>query len=80
MQMNKHFPAERHIVLANGLRVHLVPRPDFHQMAANLTVDFGGRDDTFYWKNQTITQPLGVAHFWNIAYLGNLTMMPSKIK
>ncbi|WP_446002255.1 EF-P 5-aminopentanol modification-associated protein YfmH [Weissella viridescens] len=63
MQMNKHFPAERHIVLANGLRVHLVPRPDFHQMAANLTVDFGGRDDTFYWKNQTITQPLGVAHF-----------------
>ncbi|RRG17911.1 insulinase family protein [Weissella viridescens] len=63
MQINKHFPAERHTVLANGLRVHLVPRPDFHQMAANLTVDFGGRDDTFQWQQQTIHQPLGVAHF-----------------
>lgn len=63
MKLTNFFPPEQHVVLENGLRVHLAPRPDFHQMAANLTVDFGGRDTRFKLDNEVIEQPAGVAHF-----------------
>ncbi|MBM7617131.1 putative Zn-dependent peptidase [Weissella uvarum] len=63
MQIKALFPPEQHYTLPNGLQIHLAPRPDFHQMAANLTVDFGGRDTQFNWQGQAYHQPTGIAHF-----------------
>lgn len=59
----KFLPAERHLTLSNGLRVHLLPRPDFHQVVAMVTVDYGARDRLFMDKGQLVSQPAGVAHF-----------------
>lgn len=57
------FPAEKHVTLANGLRVHLLPRPDFHQVVGMVTVDYGARDRLFMNHGQLVSQPAGVAHF-----------------
>ena len=59
----KFLPAERHLTLSNGLRVHLLPRPDFHQVVAMVTVDYGARDRLFMDQGKLISQPAGVAHF-----------------
>lgn len=59
----KFLPAERHLTLSNGLRVHLLPRPDFHQVVAMVTVDYGARDRLFMDKGKLVSQPAGVAHF-----------------
>lgn len=56
-------PNERHETLPNGLRLHLLPRPDFHQMVAMVTVDFGARDQSFEKDGQLVKQPAGLAHF-----------------
>ena len=59
----KFLPAERHLTLSNGLRVHLLPRPDFHQVVAMVTVDYGARDRLFMDQGKLVSQPAGVAHF-----------------
>jgi len=56
-------PDEYHATLANGVRIHLLPRPDFHQMVAMLTVDFGARDQVFEFNGERVKQPAGLAHF-----------------
>ncbi|MDR3189836.1 MAG: insulinase family protein [Lactobacillaceae bacterium] len=61
--MNQFMPAIKHIHLANGLRVHLLPRLEFHQLVAMVTVDFGARDLTYQFNGQTISSPAGLAHF-----------------
>jgi predicted Zn-dependent peptidase len=61
--MGKFKLAESHFRLANGLQVHLLPRPDFHQMVAMVTVDFGARDTGYVIGGQSVTQPAGLAHF-----------------
>ncbi len=52
-----------HTQLANGLRIHLAPRPEFHQMVAMLSVNYGARDQRFRYQGTDYQQPAGVAHF-----------------
>lgn len=61
--VKKFSPEEIVYTLPNGLRVHLEPRQNYHQMAAMITVDFGARDRDFTWQGQEIHQPAGIAHF-----------------
>ncbi|AIG65734.1 EF-P 5-aminopentanol modification-associated protein YfmH [Weissella tructae] len=61
--VKKFSPEEIVYTLPNGLRVHLEPRQNYHQMAAMITVDFGARDRDFTWENEDIHQPAGIAHF-----------------
>lgn len=61
--VKKFSPEEIVYTLENGLRVHLEPRQNYHQMAAMITVDFGARDRDFNWQGQDIHQPAGIAHF-----------------
>lgn len=56
-------PTEHHITLDNGLRVHLLPRPEFHQIVGVVGVDYGARDSSFVQNGQLVTQPAGIAHF-----------------
>ena len=52
-------------VLANGLRVNLLPRKNFHKTYGVLTTDYGSIDNTFipYGKEELIKVPDGIAHF-----------------
>lgn len=61
--VKKFSPEEIVYTLPNGLRVHLEPRQNYHQMAAMITVDFGARDRDFTWQGQEMHQPAGIAHF-----------------
>ena len=61
--MTRFAPNEYHGTLTNGVRIHLLPRPEFHQMVAMLTVDFGARDQVFEFNGEKVTQPAGLAHF-----------------
>jgi len=61
--VKKFSPEEIVYALSNGLRVHLEPRENYHQMAAMITVDFGARDRDFIWQGQEVHQPAGIAHF-----------------
>lgn len=56
-------PVEHHITLDNGLRVHLLPRPEFHQIVGVVGVDYGARDSSFMKNDKEVTQPAGIAHF-----------------
>ncbi|WP_123799641.1 EF-P 5-aminopentanol modification-associated protein YfmH [Limosilactobacillus fermentum] len=49
--------------LANGLKINLLPMPDYHKTYAILTTDFGSVDNTFVIDGQQQTVPNGVAHF-----------------
>lgn len=64
-------------VLANGLRVNLLPRKNFHKTYGVLTTDYGSIDNTFipYGKEELIKVPDGIAHFWSIRCLKNKIMM-----
>lgn len=55
--------AVSHTQLTNGLRIHLAPRPEFHQMVAMLSVNYGARDQRFRYQGTDYKQPAGVAHF-----------------
>lgn len=61
--VKKFSPEEIVYTLPNGLRVHLEPRQNYHQMAAMITVDFGAQDRDFTWQGQEVHQPSGIAHF-----------------
>ncbi|MCM0582315.1 insulinase family protein [Weissella diestrammenae] len=52
-----------HDQLDNGLKIHLVPRSDYHQMMAMVTVDYGARDQIFEDKGVLTHEPAGLAHF-----------------
>jgi predicted Zn-dependent peptidase len=54
---------DKHIILPNGLHVTLLPKPDFHQMVAMVSVDFGSRDATYVVDGDEIRYPAGLAHF-----------------
>ncbi len=56
-------PVEHHITLDNGLHVHLLPRPEFHQIVGVVGVDYGARDSSFMQNDKKVTQPAGIAHF-----------------
>lgn len=51
--------------LANGLKVNLLARPDFHKTYGILTTDYGSVDSVFVPRNQTefVKVPDGIAHF-----------------
>jgi len=62
--LTNHFmPVVGHETLPNGLSLHLVPRPEFHQLIAMVTVDFGARDQVYLQDGQQVVQPAGLAHF-----------------
>lgn len=65
MANKKHdfLPVEHHITLDNGLHVHLLPRPEFHQIVGVVGVDYGARDSSFMQNDKKVTQPAGIAHF-----------------
>ena len=54
-----------HEVMANGLQVYLMPKPDFTKTYGLFTTNFGSIDTTFVPINETemITVPDGVAHY-----------------
>ncbi len=54
---------EYHEVLPNGTRVHLLPRLNFHQTVAMLSVDFGARDRDVTIDGTTMHLHGGLAHF-----------------
>ena len=56
-------PRSETVTLANGLRVHLLPLKEFHQMAVALNVNFGSQDQIFDFAGHHYQQPAGVAHF-----------------
>ena len=45
--------------LANGLKINLLPMPDYHKTYAILTTDFGSVDNTFVIDGQQQTVPNG---------------------
>lgn len=49
--------------LDNGLKVNLLPMPNYHKTYAILTTDFGSVDNTFVIDGREQTVPNGVAHF-----------------
>nr|WP_246287256.1 pitrilysin family protein [Lacticaseibacillus absianus] len=51
--------------LANGLRVLIVPKPDFHETYAQFAVDYGGIDTRYVPLGGTemVQDPEGIAHF-----------------
>lgn len=51
--------------LANGLKVILVPKPDFHKTFAVMTTDYGSMDNEFVPRGstQSVRFPDGIAHF-----------------
>ncbi|MFD1672488.1 EF-P 5-aminopentanol modification-associated protein YfmH [Agrilactobacillus yilanensis] len=51
--------------LANGLKVNILPKKDFHKTFAILSTDYGAIDQTFIPAGQTDfkTYPMGIAHF-----------------
>lgn len=53
------------VSLANGLKVNLLARPEFHKTYGILTTDYGSVDSVFIPRNQTefIKVPDGIAHF-----------------
>ena len=61
--LSRFAPNERHETLPNGARLHILPRPDFHQFVGMVTVDFGARDQMFMQDGQLVKQPAGLAHF-----------------
>ncbi|MCZ9311364.1 pitrilysin family protein [Weissella koreensis] len=64
--MNRQIPKGQHYKLENGLRVHLIQRPKFHQIVSLLTVDYGARDlyiNQIDEKLNVGTPKLGIAHF-----------------
>lgn len=61
--LSRFAPNERHETLPNGARLHILPRPDFHQFVGMVTVDFGARDQMFLQDGQLVKQPAGLAHF-----------------
>lgn len=51
--------------IANGLRVFILPKPEFHQTYATLTTKYGSLDSEFRdpETNQWVKVPDGIAHF-----------------
>ncbi|MHA8262758.1 EF-P 5-aminopentanol modification-associated protein YfmH [Lactobacillaceae bacterium Melli_B3] len=51
--------------LANGLRVVIVPKPEYYRTYASLGVDYGSIDNQFVDPNtnQAVSLPAGIAHF-----------------
>ena len=51
--------------LANGLRVLVVPKPDFHETYALFATNYGAIDTSFVPIGETemVQQPAGIAHF-----------------
>ncbi|MHA8138371.1 EF-P 5-aminopentanol modification-associated protein YfmH [Lactobacillaceae bacterium Scapto_B20] len=51
--------------LANGLRVVIVPKPEYYRTYAALGVDYGSIDNQFVDPNtdQEVSLPAGIAHF-----------------
>lgn len=56
--MNNLMPTLQSFQLTNGVKVHLSPRPQYHQLVALLTVNYGARD-----QNTWADEPFGTAHF-----------------
>lgn len=51
-------------VLANGLKVYLLPKPGFHKTYGLFTTNYGSIDNHFGYKNESLHQvPDGIAHF-----------------
>lgn len=49
--------------LPSGLRLVLLPKPDFKETTAMLQVNLGGIDTEFTVANQVVSTPYGLAHF-----------------
>lgn len=54
---------EYHEELPNGSRLHLLPRQNYHQVVAMLSVDFGARDRDVVVNGQATHFHAGLAHF-----------------
>ncbi|MFC3927982.1 EF-P 5-aminopentanol modification-associated protein YfmH [Streptococcus caprae] len=50
-------------VLDNGMKVYLLPKPEFQETSAMLTVDFGSIDNILTVDGKHIEYPKGLAHF-----------------
>lgn len=64
--MNQQIPKGQHYTLGNGLRVHLIEQPEFHQIVSLLTVDYGARDLYLNQIDENFNvkkSKLGIAHF-----------------
>lgn len=53
------------LVLPNGLKVNMLPRPNFHKTYGILTTNYGSLDSTFapLDKDELCKVPDGIAHF-----------------
>ena len=59
--------------LANGLKINLLPMPDYHKTYAILTTDFGSVDNTFVIDGQQQTVPNAFTSFTQTSYLFSTT-------
>lgn len=65
----KHYPQLNETVyqetLENGLKVYLIPKPNFHKTYALFTTNYGSVDNCFipFNNNDAIKVPDGIAHF-----------------
>ncbi|WOO87358.1 pitrilysin family protein [Mollicutes bacterium LVI A0039] len=59
-KLNEQFDVH---VLKNGLTVYLYHNPEFTNMYANYTVDFGSIDTEYQFLDQEYTDPQGIAHY-----------------
>lgn len=50
-------------VLPNGLRVRVLPKPEFEKFYAVLAVDYGALDMDFLQDGKRVSTPAGVAHY-----------------
>ncbi|WP_225048800.1 EF-P 5-aminopentanol modification-associated protein YfmH [Lacticaseibacillus kribbianus] len=53
------------VTLANGLRVLIVPKPDYHETYALFAVNYGGIDVRYVplGESEMVEDPAGIAHF-----------------
>lgn len=50
-------------VLPNGLKINIVPRPQFSKSYAMFATNYGGADRRFKLSGEWLDTPAGVAHF-----------------
>lgn len=65
--IRKEYPQLREVyweeVLPNGLRIRIVPKPDFARKYAFFATNFGAIDTRFTVDGQRVTVPDGIAHY-----------------
>lgn len=63
MKINKIKEEFKVITLSNGLTVYLYHNPEFTNMYANYTVDYGSIDTSYQYIDKQYNDPKGIAHY-----------------